>query len=70
MNIFCHNCFFVTITCCSRGITPPGYVDKEPLPLSSVRSTGIKETIMLKGLVLWAMGVPLVVIVLLYMFFF
>ena len=47
-----------------------GCINKEPLPLSSVRSTGIKETIMLKGLVLWAMGVPLVVIVLLYMFFF
>jgi len=31
---------------------------------------GEKEKIMLKGMVLWAMGVPLVVVVLLWMFVF
>ncbi|WP_416408290.1 hypothetical protein [Agrobacterium rosae] len=31
---------------------------------------GEKEKIMLKAMVLWAMGVPLVVVVLIWMFFF
>ena len=36
----------------------------------SVGSKVFEENAMLKGLVLWWMGVPLVVIVLLYIFFF